>query len=65
MNILNALNPTAKSAKPEDFVDNRFIKELDDGGFIDINTKANRDELSKDVLNLTDLRCSNLNFRTH
>jgi hypothetical protein len=35
LNILNALNPTAKSAKPEDFVDNRFIKELDDSGFID------------------------------
>ena len=28
-------NPKAKSAKPEEFVDNRFIKELDDSGYID------------------------------
>lgn len=28
-------NPKAKSAKLEDFVDNRFLKELDDRGFID------------------------------
>jgi NitT/TauT family transport system substrate-binding protein len=27
--------PAAKGAKPEDFVDNRFIKELDESGFID------------------------------
>lgn len=27
--------PSAKDAKPEDFVDNRFIKELDESGFID------------------------------
>jgi ABC-type nitrate/sulfonate/bicarbonate transport system substrate-binding protein len=27
--------PAAKDAKPEDFVDNRFIKELDESGFID------------------------------
>jgi hypothetical protein len=25
----------AKDAKPEDFVDNRFINELDESGFID------------------------------
>jgi hypothetical protein len=28
-------DPKIKSAKPEDFVDMRFIKELDDSGFID------------------------------
>jgi hypothetical protein len=27
--------PKAKQAKPEDFVDMRFIKELDESGFID------------------------------
>jgi NitT/TauT family transport system substrate-binding protein len=30
-----AADPKAKSAKPEDFVDMRFIKELDDSGYID------------------------------
>jgi NitT/TauT family transport system substrate-binding protein len=37
-NILEPLaqtDPKAKAAKPEDFVDVRFIKELDDSGFID------------------------------
>jgi NitT/TauT family transport system substrate-binding protein len=37
-NILNPLaenDPKAKAAKPEDFVDMRFIKELDESGFID------------------------------
>jgi NitT/TauT family transport system substrate-binding protein len=37
-NILEALaekDPKAKAAKPEDFVDMRFIKELDESGFID------------------------------
>jgi NitT/TauT family transport system substrate-binding protein len=37
-NILEPLaetDPKAKAAKPEDFVDMRFIKELDDSGFID------------------------------
>jgi ABC-type nitrate/sulfonate/bicarbonate transport system substrate-binding protein len=37
-NILEPLaetEPKAKSAKPEDFVDMRFIKELDESGFID------------------------------
>ena len=37
-NILEALaekDPKAKAAKPEDFVDIRFIKELDESGFID------------------------------
>ena len=36
--ILEALaagNPAARAAKPEDFVDMRFVKELDDSGFID------------------------------
>jgi NitT/TauT family transport system substrate-binding protein len=28
-------NPKAKSAKPEDFIDSRFIKELDDKGYIE------------------------------
>jgi NitT/TauT family transport system substrate-binding protein len=28
-------NPKAKSAKPDDFVDSRFIKELDDKGYIE------------------------------
>jgi hypothetical protein len=37
-NILASLaetDPKAKAAKPEDFVDVRFIKELDESGFID------------------------------
>jgi len=37
-NILESLaetDPKAKTAKPEDFVDIRFIKELDESGFID------------------------------
>ena len=37
-NILEPLaetDPKAKTAKPEDFVDMRFIKELDESGFID------------------------------
>ena len=37
-NILDPLaetDPKAKAAKPEDFVEMRFIKELDDSGFID------------------------------
>ena len=32
---LGEADPKAKAAKPEDFVDMRFIKELDDSGFID------------------------------
>jgi hypothetical protein len=35
LDLLAEENPKAKSAKPEDFVDNRFIKELDDSGYID------------------------------
>ncbi len=27
--------PKAKSAKPEDYVDTRFVKELDDSGYIE------------------------------
>jgi ABC-type nitrate/sulfonate/bicarbonate transport system substrate-binding protein len=37
-NILEPLaqtDPKAKAAKPEDFVDMRFIKELDESGFVD------------------------------
>ena len=37
-NILDSLaqtDPKAKAAKPEDFVDIRFVKELDESGFID------------------------------
>ena len=36
--VLDAIadeNPKAKSARPEQFVDARFIKELDDSGYID------------------------------
>jgi NitT/TauT family transport system substrate-binding protein len=32
---LGETDPKAKAAKPEDFVDMRFVKELDDSGFID------------------------------
>ena len=35
LDLLGEENPKAKSARPEDFVDSRFIKELDDSGFID------------------------------
>jgi hypothetical protein len=28
-------DPKAKAAKPEDFADMRFVKELDESGFID------------------------------
>jgi hypothetical protein len=28
-------NPKARNARPEEFIDNRFIKELDESGFID------------------------------
>jgi len=37
-NILEPLaqtDPKAKAAKPEDFVDIRFVKELDESGFVD------------------------------
>jgi NitT/TauT family transport system substrate-binding protein len=37
-NILESLadtDPKAKAAKPEDFVDMRFVKELDESGFVD------------------------------
>ena len=36
--VLNAIaddNPKAKAARPEQFVDARFIRELDDSGYID------------------------------
>jgi hypothetical protein len=32
---LVADNPKAKEAKPDDFIDSQFIKELDERGFID------------------------------
>ena len=32
---LVAENPKAKEAKPEDFVENQFLKELDDRGFVE------------------------------
>jgi ABC-type nitrate/sulfonate/bicarbonate transport system substrate-binding protein len=34
-------NPKAKDAKPEDFIDSQFIKELDERGFIDALRKKN------------------------
>ena len=33
LDLLADDNPKAKGAKPEDFIDNRFIKELDDSGY--------------------------------
>ena len=44
-NILDQLaenDAKAKAAKPEDFVDMRFIKELDESGFIDDLYKARK-----------------------
>jgi ABC-type nitrate/sulfonate/bicarbonate transport system substrate-binding protein len=35
LDLLAEENPKAKSTKPEDFVDARFIKELDESGYID------------------------------
>lgn len=40
LDLLAEENPKAKGAKPEDFVDSRFIKELDDSGYIDNLYKA-------------------------
>ena len=40
LDLLSEENPKAKSARPEDFVDSRFIKELDDSGTIDSLYKA-------------------------
>jgi NitT/TauT family transport system substrate-binding protein len=40
LDLLAEENPKAKGAKPEDFVDSRFIKELDDSGTIDNLYKA-------------------------
>ena len=39
---LGETDPKAKAAKPEDFVDMRFIKELDESGFIDELYKARK-----------------------
>jgi len=45
-NILEPLaqtDPKAKAAKPEDFADMRFVKELDDSGFTtDLYKSRNR-----------------------
>jgi len=38
--LLAEENPKAKSAKADDFVDARFIKELDQSGYIDGLYKA-------------------------
>jgi len=35
LDLLAEENAKAKVAKADDFVDNRFIKELDDSGYID------------------------------
>lgn len=35
LKTIMASDPKAKGAKPEDLADLRFIKELDDGGYID------------------------------
>jgi ABC-type nitrate/sulfonate/bicarbonate transport system substrate-binding protein len=35
LEMLSERTPKARTAKPEDFVDARFIKELDESGFID------------------------------
>jgi hypothetical protein len=36
-------NPKAKLARPEDFVDTSFVKELDEAGFIDSLYKTKKD----------------------
>jgi hypothetical protein len=35
LETLAETEPKAKTAKPEDFVDMRFVKELDESGFVD------------------------------
>jgi hypothetical protein len=35
LDFLAEENPKAKSAKPDDFIDSRFVKELDQSGYID------------------------------
>jgi hypothetical protein len=35
LDLLAEENPKAKSARPDDFMDARFIKELDESGYID------------------------------
>jgi hypothetical protein len=35
LEMLSERTPKARTAKPEEFVDARFIKELDESGFID------------------------------
>ena len=42
---LVAENPKAKEAKPEDFIDSQFVKELNDRGFIDISKTKSRKNL--------------------
>jgi NitT/TauT family transport system substrate-binding protein len=40
LDLLSEENPKAKNARPDDFVDHGFIKELDESGFIDSLYKA-------------------------
>ena len=39
---LAGTDPKAKAAKPEEFVDMRFVNELDESGFIDDLYKSSR-----------------------
>jgi hypothetical protein len=39
---LGEKDPKARSAKPEDFADMSFVKELDDSGFIDALYKSKK-----------------------
>jgi hypothetical protein len=39
---LGEKDPKARGAKPEDFADSSFVKELDDDGFIDSLYKARK-----------------------
>lgn len=43
LDLIGDRNPKATQAKPEDFVDMRFVKELDDSGFVDNIYKEKRD----------------------
>lgn len=43
LDMLAETNPKARTANPEDFVDARFIKELDESGFIDNLYRGKRD----------------------
>lgn len=43
LDLIGDRNPKATQVKPEDFVDMRFVKELDDSGFVDNLYKEKRD----------------------